>query len=301
MRRLAPVLILLLAATHAAAEENTGPLSESKQQLKQLQKDQGARDRAPSGADLKGLMPRIATPGAQSMDLPPPSESTPRLDGKGTPGQKSPNWLLDGYDQLAVASGKSGKSPRSIRDDNRAQDGNVREGGILSSATGQKQESRTDADGRSGGRKTIQSPDPMEPFLKAWLAKSPVKDVILNARDSAKRLDDGQEFSGSQYDLMREDPVSGPVTSTTSTTGDHSFGAKQENPFLQALNAPLPVTAPGVAPSYGLTPAATAEAGKIAPPVIDATVTGPAKNNTFNGPPSQAKDDKKYFPQLKRF
>ncbi len=301
MRRLFPFLLLLLVATHAAAEENTAPLSESKRQLKQLQKDQSSRDQTATGSDLKGLMPSIAAPGGQALDLPPPPEMSSHPNGKDQPGAKSANWLLEGYDRLGAAAGKAGKGGRSLHEDGRAKVDEARETGSLSQSADKRDQNRADTEGRGDHPKSSQPPDPMEPFLKAWLAKSPVKDVILNARDDAKRLDNGSDLLGVELNPTREGSAPGPALLTTNTAGENTLGAKPENPYLQALNAPLPVTAPAVAPQTNVAPVAATGQGRIDAPVIDATTASPAKNNSFNGPPSQAKDDKKYFPQLKRF
>jgi hypothetical protein len=309
MRRLLPTsLFLLAAAATTAAEESSGPLSESKQLLQQLQKDQASRTTGTANGDLKGLLPSISAPTLQGQDLPAftPSAQEQGKNSQAT-GSKSANWLLDGYNVLgekSVPTQGKGRQPghaASGRDEARAGDG--AEGHDLLSLY-RKQEDQHDSGTTTDKSARTAAVDPMKPFLKSWLANSPVRDAILSARAASDRSEaaaDGQDHSAEL--LKGEDPVLTGQASPSRGPLDLNAGRKDgENPYLQALNSGLSGSGNSVPAATLPTPVQGVGPGLPLPPVQNSATSDAAdKSNAFTGPDSKAKDDKKYFPQLKRF
>ncbi|HET7537316.1 MAG TPA: hypothetical protein VFJ90_12735, partial [Candidatus Didemnitutus sp.] len=152
----------------------------------------------------------------------------------------------------------------------------------------------------------LRAPDPFAPFMKDWLANSPASGPMYDALVKA---------NGSQSPAMTA-PIAEPagaVTNVSSIATDLSASDSRSarttvppgpNPFLAGLELPnsressLSILPSGpvsevAAPASILPIKGTSSAGS--------DIAEPARRNSVTPPPSKLSDDKKYFPQQKRF
>lgn len=291
-RRFAVVAALGAAALAFAADDPNAPLANTKRQLESLKKDEAAQKAGTqSGAKLD--LPSLNTPG-QELDLPPP-----KREGSET-NNKSPekNWLLDGYDKLerkrASADGKRGddrvsrdEKPLDPNDPNyflrvyerqRAE----RDAKQLNVNAAREHDLKSDA------------ADPLAPFLKDWLANSPVREVLKETIGSD--ASGGPAASEGAATTLESKPVANAIAAE---------GAKSvSNPYVQALG--LPASEPPRSLAGGHSPAAplSSPVAAPAPNAPASTIYGlperpkPDLKHALPPPPAE---DKKYFPQLKKF
>ncbi|MBI2515554.1 MAG: hypothetical protein HYV95_01440 [Opitutae bacterium] len=309
MKRLAGIAVLLAAAGLAlAADDPNAPLANAKQELKQLQRDEAAKRTGAADEKLKGAMPSLNTPmpGQSELDLT-SSLKASREEAARKQQSAQKNWLLDGYDGLDA----KGKNARTKGDGRKAgtPDGkddliDPRDPDYVRKTYARQSKNADDEKNRTGNSRKPGSPagaDPFAPFLKGWLANSPVRNAAL---DTAGRRDTPGLPNGADETFLTVDARSG-ATTTTGVVQPEEIGHAQDatavNPFLQALVLP---------PAMRDGPANASQRTAAPPPVLaapkaslttPADTPAPSRNDLHKPPPSQRDDDKKYFPQLKRF
>jgi hypothetical protein len=299
MKLVHTALLLASAAVACAQEQPTAPLSETREQLKALRKDEAARKSTDnSNLNLRGAMPSIATPGQDPLpfNLPSSNQQTEATQGA------SNNWLLERYNRLDSKRG-AGDEPDALRDGDSLQPGKLDPNDpdyFLKLYDRQRQEAERKEKERAklagrGALKTDNMVNPFTPFLKDWLAGSPVGDVV---RDSLKMSGAATE-SELEQSATRADGASGGFD--VATPAQRSLSTLEEpaptNPYLQALTvSDLPARAappPVVAPPPNRLPMP----GGIAPPAPRIT----PQEELRRALPAGVDDAKKYFPQLKKF
>ncbi|MBI2510523.1 MAG: hypothetical protein HYV96_00970 [Opitutae bacterium] len=300
-RRFAVVAALGAAALAFAADDPNAPLAHTKEQLQSLKKDEAARNAGTqSGAKLD--LPALNTPG-QELDLPAPK----REDGDAKNGKRAgqKNWLLDGYDKLESKRASTGVGARrsdrkgSASADEKPLDPNDPDYFLRVYERQRAERDAKQLDARAPGRvgelKTA-ADDPFAPFMKDWLANSPVRDALKDAF----RSEGTSEFAA---------PAVGPGatpagSSPNAPTADAPRAtAAATNPFVQALGLPA-LEAPK--PAETRAPPADVQNAPGAPPLPTPASTiydlpeRPKVDLKQTLPPPPA-EDKKYFPQLKKF
>jgi len=286
MPGLRPLFLLFLLPAVAAAQEPSG-LEQAKQDLKVLPTLRKESERP----ELR--LPDLAAP-TPAMDLPAPLTPAGRpaagLD-EDNKQKSSRNWLVD-----AVMKGddrrtdRTGRSDKGQRDEAEALDGN---GGLLErdphrELAREKEPLHAARDGES----TLAAVNPLEPFMADWISKRDHA-VLLPAIPPSQGLGGTHTPPGGGPDQAvtiifrgidgRADPIGGPLPQRAAP-----------NPFLEALQAPS-IPPPAAAPPPPL-PGEGDRAPLLRPPETT--------RETRSQPPldlSKPPDDKKYFPQLKRF
>ncbi|MBX3749113.1 MAG: hypothetical protein KF897_03405 [Opitutaceae bacterium] len=277
--------LVILLPVLAGAQEPTG-LEKAKQELKTLPAVRKESDRNPiSLPNLAGPTPAADLP----APLPPTRHPGSDLD-EAKKGKSSENWLVDammkGEDRRRSGTGRSDAGARA-------------EGGLLD-PEGERRERDPQRDlardkdplhaGRDG-ESPLAVVNPLEPFMTDWISR---RDHALLLPKPAPGQGIGPETPA---------PLGGPDGSVTITFRGidgrpDPIGAAPrpaaENPFLQALQAPA-VPPPAMAPQPP--PPAPAERGPALLPPDNARETRPPPPIDLAKPP----DDRKYFPQLKRF
>jgi len=291
----------LAAATGACAgEPAAAPLEGTKQELRKLQADQSANPDTGATSKLIGAMPRMQTPvpGTMPMEQLATREKTERERQKKAEAQK--NWLRDGVDQLGKTT--DGKRPDKTATDSAAatddrdrpdpSDPNY----LLKVYTEQK-----NADETRIGREKAAAPraDPFAPFLQGWLENSPVRGRFFD--DFVRKPDavDGTQVTAASSATVSAGPAVGALE--TPGTSHRASATAQPNPYLQGLDlGSLPDLGNSRGPS-----AATAGAPPSPVPVpaaagmLDPIPAGRVEEKKPLLPPPS--DDKKYFPQLRKF
>ena len=302
MRRL---FFLLLGTSLAlppveATEETTAPLSQSRQQLKELQaassKAQTATEN--SGGSLKGIAPSLNMP-AESVSAPP---AAPAAENDSKPGSGSgQNWLLDGY---ALTGGKislSGQKTQQTRgkaDQTKGEAIDPRDPQYLLKVYALQTSNQASNGASSVNDKHFRTGDAMAPYLNDWLARSPMRELIMEGMSNDNSNLPGG--TGTGYAAYEYQP-----TANRSSSGA-SFAAKtpnepekQINPYLSALSAPeAPKTA--IQPLSGIIPLQTPKINQSPNSVIEGKIPN-SRSQNYKAPVTPADEDKKYFPQLKRF
>jgi hypothetical protein len=322
MKLAATVVWLALAATVAAgADDAKAPLADSKQQLQQLQRDENSAKSGASDTGLKGALPELKTT-MQGREVLPSLGLTPGQDPKDKDRERKreakKNWLVDGYDRLdpKSANAKSGdtKSDDKIGAEATASDDTEKDAESESGTQDDliklyekqgKSKDATSARGKSDEAKPAHSapPDPFAPFLQGWLANSPVRDAALSTATHT----DGS--NGSPADPGPAPVIAENPTTPTGVNGgmlpNSAASAKPENPYLLTLTMPvLPANSPTAAPVFPLGTGDAFANGPVSKPTLNSSVdvlAPPARSDAYKPPTTPADDDKKYFPQLKRF
>jgi hypothetical protein len=280
------------------ADDPNAPLANTKEQLQLLKKDESARKNALTG-ETKLDLPGLKTTG-QGLDLPAPTreQDEPRKDKNA-----NKSWLLDGFDQLdkkrsgnsndAHAGKKNSKEEKPL--DPSDPDYFLR---VYERQRADGEASRADAklstNQTSGAAASAN--DPMAPFMKEWLANSPVRDALREAQVSGA--------SASASDQVAMPVTTGPQTEHVfapmgSAANDPARSAAA-NPFVQALGLPS-----DVAKSADFRPPPLEAARPLAPVRTETNtiydLPERAKTDLKQTLPPPPSEDKKYFPQLKKF
>ena len=291
--------LLVCAALVAGAEEPGAPLEKSQRELKALQRDQATRNSEAGAGKLSDGLPQIQAPapGAVLLNLPVPDQTEADLQKQK---EARKNWLADGVEKLekqakARNRGAPGDKRHAFRDEeNRPLDSSDPEY-VLKLYGEQQQEAEARADGK---HPVAARADPFAPFLHGWLGSSPVHGKFFD--EFARKPETGGAPVGSA-----SAPLSGGTPSFTSLEPvGPARGANatvQPNPYLQGLDLPsLPDTRAGPNPSAT---AAESWAKPVDLPATTASSVPPpaARQADPKLQLSPLADDKKYFPQLKKF
>jgi len=288
----------------SAADNPPGdaPLSDTKRQLQALQRDAAAqKTETPTGLRLD--LPTVNAPGLTDLNLTKPEKEDDKDAQKRNARRK--NWLLDGYDKLDAR--KNGTS--DTRD---KKDGEMGEEDKLDPKDPdyflhvyEKQRAESDAKQREFANANMQkadtklagSTDPFAPFMKEWLANSPVRDAIRDSSNSANLSSTGEPAAAAASVPSDSHPA------VNSGGASDSLRPNANNPFLQSL---------GLSASDSAAKAAEFRAPVVEPvlknafenrsaPTPDPTLSRERPRDEVRNAVPPPPDDKKYFPQLKKF
>lgn len=284
-------LAVLLPVTLGAADGPPPP----DRPFESVRQDLGALKTAPfgvvpgQGLNL-GAAPGIS--GAGNFSTPPAVSAPARQPEPASTTQpaKSSGWLLDALEENSRKAG-TGVSPAGRLDDS-------------SSADEKEQDAKARDAANDATRKAISTlpnlvNSPLSGYLSAWLSPDEFRRLGSLYPEMAGKA--SSQDGASDPNAQRR-PAAGPATTTSGMTGQAAPGLEsggngldrpQDNPFVQAMKVPpralppmTPVEAPRVVPLPSvITPTPAAELAKP-PPLV---------------PEAPGADDKKYFPQLKRF
>lgn len=294
MCRFAAVAALAATALACAADDPNAPLANAKEQLQALKKDEAAQ-KAGTQNGLKLDTPSLATP-ASELELPRPRREE-EAQRQQQAGRK--DWLLEGFDKLdrkralnAPKRGDAKPGNEALLDPNDP-DYFLR---LYERQQAEREAKQLKLSGPSASELKTAIADPFAPFMEEWLANSPVRDALRGVADRAAPNDSAPALPGGT--------ASSPTATTARTVTAEPVGAAPApNPFVQALGLP------------SLEPARPADTRR---PTIDAVntpspVPSPSSAKTIYDLPERPKmdlkqalppppsEDKKYFPQLKKF
>jgi len=289
------VAALALASLAGAADDPNAPLADAKQQLQALRKDDAAQ-KAATPAGVKLDLPSLNTPDVN----PAPSPARPETRANQEKEKARRDWLVDGFNKLerrkpgptsdAREQGEREDAAKPL--DPSDPDYFLRVYERQRAQAEAKQLETGGPDAKISGGSAV---DPLASFMKEWLADSPVRDALKDALPSDATSRESATIAA---------PAEGSHGAAASARASDPRGASSAvatNPFVQALGLP-PIDAPRSAearsaPIDALPPARPANAPAATVydlperPKADLKVTLPP-------PPSE---DKKYFPQLKKF
>lgn len=308
--RFAPaVAFACMCATLGALEQDRGaPLAEAKQQLQTLRQDQGARDGTEKlGDSLRGAVPQVAVPGpAVTEAAKPPRPPPERTSGEAA--DQARNWLVDGYERLGPTRSTDRRrgSPRAGAEENPPLDPKDPDY-FLRLYERQRVESQALAQGtrdRAQGLNADAPANAMAPFLQEWLAGSPVKSVLADV------LRPTSEPGSSAEPTLRDPRGVGGRTAEADRSGNlgpqgiaaepMTWSPPARNPYLAALEiAPPQRDSRGTALAAAPVPPSSGPANARQPEGI--SPKGGSKAPSDFVPPPSPQDEKKYFPQLKKF
>jgi hypothetical protein len=292
--------VLMLACPWLCAESN-GPLESSKQELRKLEGTQQTKTGPSATEGLRPSLPSIQTPGQDALP-PMPLPDAEKLEKERKRRQKGrENWLVNGVEQLEKSEKKESGIPRESEnggelDLDKSAEGNGDDPQYLLKLY---DEQKKMDEGRASGNTPQRSPraDPLAPFLQGWLGNSPVRgqffDEFVRKPSEATA---GQITIVSQSQSLSDGFVSNEAAS--SAAGEPEL---RPNPYLAPLNTPArnaPDITPGVFPSTTSTPLAPSS---FRLPLPSATPAPVLRQPERKPPPAPSADDRKYFPQLKKF
>jgi hypothetical protein len=308
MQRRPPValagLLLLAAVAGRAAETQPsgGTLDQSRTELQQLQKDQKTKAGQESNK-LKLDGPAVDLQKAPDAGSPESWLANQLKKDRKLKDEKDArkNWLVDGVEKLERADAQS-KDPNAVG----AKDGSDRSTGQVDPSDPQyllklfdEQKKSSDSKSAAGRSPAAASPDPFAPFLQNWLGSSPVKSQLL---DQFARKTDGGSLPGAP--AVAGDYRGGGGSSDVPVVVSHdAAAATKANPYLADMNGAILAreAVPEAPPLSSMgAPAMTSDPAKTGP-VLLPPAPGADNRERQKGPPPSPLDDKKYFPQLKRF
>jgi hypothetical protein len=281
--RLAPVLagaLIVTAAWLTGAEEPApSPLEDVKVDLKAIQRGNSSEfPAAPAG-------PRVAVPGfspAQGEAAPTaaPSASWPNSQAGRKPANS--NWLLEAMELQARTRPNQGAGAKAPGENKTIAVDSSDPAYLLKLYLAQEPPGEGQSETSSPGKESRAVKDmdvgALDGFLKQWIAP---RDLALLGLDATAQA-------------ATADLLSPGTRASAVAFGQTSMPPGAPNPFLEALKFdPLPLD---------LTPAAPRPANL--PPPAPAVSSAPPKDSNQpaeRNPPPNLAEDKKYFPQLKRF
>lgn len=279
------------------------PLSDTKLQLQALKRDEAAQKAGTPSNNLQLDLPTVTTPSLSDLNLTKPDKEDKDAQKKNA---RKKNWLLDGYDKLD-AKKTNGTDPRSKDDSELKEDEkldpkdpdyflHVYEKQRAESDAKQRELANANMQG-GGDTKLNASADPFAPFMKEWLANSPVRDAIKDSGTVGSTLSNNAPVSAPSN--LPADTQTAAIARTTSD----SLRTNASNPFLQSLG--MPATDSGSPNSELRSPVAvfepkTASETRSLLPADPAPPRDRGREDPRNALPLTP-EDKKYFPQLKKF
>lgn len=298
-------LPFVLGAALAAAQD-AAPLAETKQQLQSLKKDQAAQKaKADDGLRLGDALPNLAVPVAEPAGPASPAARQRERERQEKAGTAGRNWLVDGYGRLdrAGRDARLDGTEEELADeeplDPRDPDYFLRVYERQRAATEVRRErERETRDGATAAGGVAA----MEPFLRNWLAGSPVEGVLREARGERR----GGEAAGFDLSGPRDgaavrfdEPAAGAASRDTGPVARFegpatTAGTPAVNPYLAALGLDRGAAGGATAPVFTPPPPVPAPAPVWAPPP-------PPKAEAPRLPVRPEDEAKKYFPQLRKF
>lgn len=298
---------LAVGVALAGADDPKAPLAESSTQIHQLQKQQADTRAGGEDNSLRSALPAL-NPALQGHEaLPSTDPSSSEKDGKHKQLKKdaSKTWLLDAYDKLEPKASRDKDAtvaplgaPAASAEERDGQEANENKDPAtkIDIFALYESDAKKDAIKTSGNVRAVA--DPLAPFLQSWMSKTPTHDPLqlTSAKNDFDAVPAGAGVTvpvGQGIDPL---PAAPDVSPTSAPAG--------ENPYLATLNllplpssasSPLPIL-PSALPDFAAPPAP----GKALLGVPDPAPSA-AKSDAYKPPPSQADEDRKYFPQLKRF
>jgi hypothetical protein len=219
----------------------------------------------------------------------PASPGTQKDKDNAVPG-KSPNWLLDGVNQLEADA-------KAQRD---AQAGNTSEGNAQLSPTGERLSAATTA-----------TANPFTGYLAQWL--SPADQALLNTAGRNGSSSSTAPWETPRSDFRRDTSVPAqtglnPLQMELPGMADFPENRATQNPYLaEALQVESTILASKSGPAdgrgaAGALPSILTPSQCSLPPVAPAQAPiEQAKASSSAAPTERLIDDRKYFPQLRRF
>lgn len=287
--------LIITAASLTAAEEMPGKKASSESEdviaaaKRDLETIKAVRGAAAEAQRVEG--PHFAVPEMQLG-----TGASPRAGAQaGIPKTKSPNWLLDAM--AKKSDGKQGDSSKSIE---RESENTVRDSvETLGGDDKAKRESAADHERRDQTAGAGARANPLAAYMAGWMTPQDYKLLkpTMGPTDAAMTSGVTEAAGQNLFSVGSGEPRRGADRSFDGKPGRTPDNTPRENPFLQALAAPVPTASrlnvpTGQAPTP--TPATTKSTASTptSPPLTLQTVT-----------PSFVKpqDDTKYFKPLKKF
>lgn len=301
-RRVAAGFGAMLLLVSAQGAEGSAPLESTKAQLRKLEKDQ----KSPSGPSptegLRENLPVIQAPsqaGLPTLTLNPAERSEKERQQQK---QARKNWLVDGVESLERKD-PDGKLP-VLAESETESEGEVP--GALDRSDPHyllrlyDDQKKTEPGRQSDGKpqRSAQA-DPFAPFLQDWLGNSPVRGQFF---DEFVRKPEGGAAAGSVASSPPPSNSLREVEQGVAIQGPVPEQGSKPNPYLVDLNSTgMPPPASLVPGAAKLPPSSLVDPppGRTFLPVLGPSpeVTQPEKKALLI---PQA-DDKKYFPQLRKF
>lgn len=286
---------LSLAALAAGADGGNAPLAESKQELQKLKAQAGSGSTQSVKDGLKGSLPTFQAPTDSAAAFQRLSPEQLQRDSRER-GDAQRNWLVNGVNELAKKKDRFGDDKAEPEEAGKID--TTDPAYLVKLYEKQRKASETKAAGTDG--KTARTPqaDPFAPFLQGWLAGSPVKDQILSETNRSP---------AGTLDIFKQTALPGQsvhaATPASALQGGALGPGPKANPYLaEASPTGLPnLGSPTAAPTPVATPATALGTPPAPPPALSLQPLPEPVKNDRKSPPAPLADDKKYFPQLKKF
>lgn len=294
--------VVLLAASVRGAETGA-PLETTRQELRKLGGGQKPNSGPSATEGLRPSLPTIQTPGQES--LPPLQPLDPEKLEKEKKRQKEErkNWLVNGVEQLERKE-KEKETGAFVPEENKTDASSTRsvDGSDPQYLLKLYDEQKKSADAQKAEMKPRHSPqaDPLAPFLQGWLGNSPVRGQFF---DEFVRKPEGTAAATGPSAPVPGGPARdrgfAPQQQATPPGNDIS---RQPNPYLAELNRPIQAepSANVLSLQNTLNPAVVAPA--TSKPLVPAPDLLAEPRQPERKPlPAPLADDKKYFPQMRKF
>ncbi|WP_438482944.1 hypothetical protein [Oleiharenicola lentus] len=287
-------------------QQSGAPLESTQSELKALQKAQSQKNSSEGGkASVSLPQLQIVTPGATPLEMPNPQKMEKEL-AKKKEAQK--NWLVDGVQQLEkkqqakAERGDAISAQGTLNPEQATQAPDKTPGSLLEVYTEQQNEAEKKESAKPAA-KTAPLADPLAPFLREWMGNSPVRGEFFD------KVALKPETGASPVVANGGSPVSGNSSAMNGGPEFSGRGAAEipsaKNPYLAGIESPTVHEPSRPAPVPAGLNFNEALSGSFVPSAATNSVPPLPENRVNFGDkkpliPDRA-DDKKYFPQLKKF
>ena len=299
-------LLLIAAGVAYGADAASGTLDETKQELRQLQNEQ--KNKAGQTAEK----PKLGTPGME-LQIQDSNSSAAWLADRLNQEKKldrqkktTRNWLVDGVEKLEKEGSRSRGPMTGVTKDGANDEASPV--GVDQSDPQyllhlfDEQKKATGTKSNRAKSSAPASPDAFAPFMQGWLGTSPVRGQFFD--QFVKKPAGGGASGGLTAGPADYRSLVNPANAEVAPGAPRdSVVMDKGNPYLTELNQPIPAKE-GTGEATQLqsrgAPAIAPEAWKGGPVLLPVDPAPDARERRKTPLPGLT-DDKKYFPQLKKF
>jgi hypothetical protein len=291
-----------MIAVSGLTAANSGPLEATKQELRKLDREQRPNEGPSATEGLRPNLPAIQAPGPDALPTMQPADPDKVEKERKRRKDAQKNWLVNGVEQLEKSEIEKESAGRAT-----AVEFEVESTGTETDDDPQYllkiYDERKKGEAARKAEKTAQRTprsDPLAPFLQDWLGSSPVRGQFFDRFVRNDPTTPGGEgtSSGITPALTNRDPLAVNLPAERGL----SESEPRTNPYLVPPTAPAlseprwnhDLTLNPIDPVLNVTPPGQSS---ITPAVAPVDIRPPERKP----PPPPLADERKYFPQLKKF
>jgi hypothetical protein len=280
---------------------NSGPLEATKQELRTLDRQQRPNEGPSATEGLRPNLPAIQSPGRDA--LPAIQSTDPEKMDKERKRRKDAqkNWLVNGVEQLEKSEtqkksdGSGSTEELEVESARAATDDDPQ---YLLKLYDEQKKGEDARKAEQSARRTPRS-DPIAPFLQDWLGRSPVRGQFFDqfVRNDSTTAGGGNYLSAATHTVTNRDPLAPDLPVERSPTASEP----RTNPYLVPSTGPELGEPRQINELLGNSTGPVLQVAPLERSSLPAELTPVENRPPERKPPPPLADERKYFPQLKKF